>query len=522
MEKKFETVFDELIVDINSKNETIIFCGAGISRNSGILTVDDFYKELQKILEIGDDILEKIVSDTPFESIIEMLLAHEIKLYLFESLYNRYTPNTNHFFIAELLSANRVDTILTTNFDLLIEEALKIVSIKNYENLTLLSNPSTFYKVQIFNNKQVLVKLHGSVDNLNQMAITINSVAQKSNIERLSPILKEVFDNGKENIVIILGYSGSDKFDINPILSEIKNSSTKVYFVKHIKPGETEGILTFDEKNPFYKFNGYQINVNTDFLIKKLWENLIKMDYIEIFKKEEHWKEGFARWKDRLRTFKGFKEYEMIANLLSTKDELPLTLKFIDLAIEKVKKMGNPYGISVLTNRKVSLLLNTNTSNEELEQMLEYALSLNPKELNLANYCDIRGHQGIIKNRLLEYDEAMVIFEEILSISKSPNQRIVTYQNIALIHRKRFNFAEAIKNLKIAQKLAETNLPNHLGELYFAQAIVYEEAKDFPKAKELFIEAINFAREVGHIPNKNKYESALNLLEVELNKSSNA
>ena len=142
-------------------------------------------------------------------------------------------PNDNHRLIARLAETKRVRSILTTNFDCLVESSM---------------GQSVSFR-QIFRNQDfkayagdksttAVLKLHGSLadtkGNLTQETImaSLTKVA-----DRVTPgfaaekalVLDEILQS---HVVVFLGYSGRDEFDIRPVIEGA--SAKQIIWVSHI------------------------------------------------------------------------------------------------------------------------------------------------------------------------------------------------------------------------------------------------------------------------------------------------
>lgn len=120
-------VIDEIIEKINLC-ETVIFCGAGISLNSGLPIVNQLVPYFLEKLKIPDEDVQLIVDmnnnpKIPFEVFME-IIQEESKSELIFDIYDQGIPNTNHILLAKLIKAGKIKTIVTTNFDKLLERAL--------------------------------------------------------------------------------------------------------------------------------------------------------------------------------------------------------------------------------------------------------------------------------------------------------------------------------------------------------------------------------------------------------------
>ena len=121
MRHKNTDSFDRFLLELNTgikQKEIIFFCGAGISRHSGLPLANDLVQAILAKLDILPEEIETITnSGLPFEAFIETLIDNSEPNQIIE-IFDLGKPNTNHFLLAKLAKAGYVTTIFTTNFDL--------------------------------------------------------------------------------------------------------------------------------------------------------------------------------------------------------------------------------------------------------------------------------------------------------------------------------------------------------------------------------------------------------------------
>jgi NAD-dependent SIR2 family protein deacetylase len=267
--------------------ELILFCGAGISCNSGIPMVSPLVNYVLDKLQIPEH--EKKLffkSDLPFEAFVEVLRENSTVDKIFDiydadkPTINAVKPNSNHFLLAKLVKSGKLKTIVTTNFDQLIERALASGPNPWQENheYDVLYKEQHFKNIDWNDNRIRLIKIHGSIHDIKSMAITIKQVANKKFSSLRKNVVDYVFSNGSHKSVLILGYSCSDAFDIVPQIKAINGPRKNVFLVEHTTNGSptVEGIETKKEKNPFKGFDGSRVFLNTDTLVKSLWKEVFK------------------------------------------------------------------------------------------------------------------------------------------------------------------------------------------------------------------------------------------------------
>jgi tetratricopeptide (TPR) repeat protein len=182
----------------------------------------------------------KKLEELRFESLVEIVRDNlDPELITIDYYLQCDKPNLQHFFLAQMIKAGNF--VMTTNFDLLIEHALlnlgtpieKIklaISKADFENYR---DPKSLHD----DGFHVLYKIHGSGKNLITNESTKESLiatiqAFGSNKEGMSvfqvePFKRALFENiSKGRTLVIMGYSGSDDFDVVPtlkVLPELKS-----------------------------------------------------------------------------------------------------------------------------------------------------------------------------------------------------------------------------------------------------------------------------------------------------------
>ncbi len=152
---------------------------AGISRNSGLPIVGELVPYILDKLGVQKDhqalILDKNrnLEKMPFELFMEII--HESggigKMY---DIYDAGEPNANHILISTLIKKNKLKTVVTTNFDRLIEKALAMepdnwIEGRDYD---VLYNSDDIGAINWSNDRVRIIKIHGSVHDMENMAIT--------------------------------------------------------------------------------------------------------------------------------------------------------------------------------------------------------------------------------------------------------------------------------------------------------------------------------------------------------------
>lgn len=336
-------MFKQLITNIK-KSDTAVFCGAGISYHSGLPLVSHLIKKIFEVMDVSEADAEIILnSNMPFETFVETI-HNEVSIDEILEIFAKGVPSTTHELIAELVSEEYVKTIMTTNFDTLIEKALINKGLSKGKDFNVFSSESDFGKIDWEDNCVKIIKIHGCISDKDKMAITLSSVANKALCKNKDNVIEKFFSKNVNPNVLMVGYSCSDLFDISPKIEEIKTEgSSNVYLIEHNgnECYTMENIALKDYKNPFKTFSGERVFVNTDFFVKNTWESLLPVPY-EFKANTTPWTENIDKW--MLETIEencsGVKN-QLAARLFYSIGEYRIAVSHFEQSIFLAQKDGN-------------------------------------------------------------------------------------------------------------------------------------------------------------------------------------
>jgi hypothetical protein len=276
----------EYLNKIRSEELTVLF-GSGISLSppTNIPTVYRFISDITNELNVKKE-NKKQVLDRFWNNEIQPrfeILIDEIKKYIDNDLkisriFSSNDFNINHLFIKSLMDKGA--TGITTNFDRCIENTY----LKNDNLYTISFNGIDLDKGHL-HEKYNLIKPHGCIGNGSEnLIINISSLAKASSGFINYPNWKKVIKNTLDTKhILVLGYSGSDDFDINPIINE--SIPKQILWLKHKSNGEIPILIEHKENEPLKnKFRHHNIKIfegDTNTLSSKINDrNNIKFDFI--------------------------------------------------------------------------------------------------------------------------------------------------------------------------------------------------------------------------------------------------
>ncbi|MFX1533815.1 MAG: tetratricopeptide repeat protein [Promethearchaeota archaeon] len=172
-----------------------------------------------------------------FEQLIGYLEKFDHQLQILNSYATCTTPNFNHLFLAQMLVQGH--TVLTTNFDNLIEYALLEIGVPRKRIYPVINQKT--WEMKFKRNHYPIYKPHGSLIDFrtNQEALgSVKSILtlitrNRGEMFQLEPWKrKTLLPLLQSHDLIILGYSGLNDFDVIPTLWNI-TSPKRVLWISH-------------------------------------------------------------------------------------------------------------------------------------------------------------------------------------------------------------------------------------------------------------------------------------------------
>lgn len=357
----FEIIMDKL----KSAPEISFWTGAGISSDSGIPFVKNIIHSVIRALSSDEQLAIEYFENykkrsLPFEVFMQIVIQLSNDDQILE-IFERGEPNKIHDFIAKLCLQGKVKEIFTTNFDMLMEKSLVKNNLLFGENFSTYNDELTFKK-GIRQNEQLsktikLFKVHGSIDNKKSIRTSIDTIAKESWMKERNKLIKHAFGTNSDRVLIVLGYSFSDVFDINPAIEAVKNGSGQtIYIIIHDDDVYHPLVSNFAEncftKLNLQKFNGHIIRIKTEIFLK-LFADVKGIRIMDHKKQNLVWENKVAKWSQRL--LPSQKEFILSQlNLLIHNNKE--ALKWNVDALAKAKKFLNSKNEVDILLQKVSIL----------------------------------------------------------------------------------------------------------------------------------------------------------------------
>jgi len=486
-------ILDEIeqIADLIKNGKIKIFCGAGISYNSGVPLVEPLIKRILKIFGATEKEIEVFkLSKYPFEAFMDAIgynfqgrtenqITEQIK-----KLFKIGSPNNNHNFISSLYRLGMVDKVVTTNFDCHIENVLKNnILFKSFKN------EREFNQIKWNIPDNTLIKIHGCISDPQSIRTTLDGVSNQLLHPEREKIIQNTFLTGTHEAVLVLGYSFSDHFDITPFLNKISNSSKKVYVINH--SFDDPSVKNISQIFPqISNFTGRVLCGNTDSIIKSLWEKILDIPYDESIntncKLSLHiWEEIIENLKAILSEDEGYKKF-ILGHLFQEIHRTEIAKKYFNLLIDsnysKLYRGKELIGLSNVyrTEGDFKSIL------KSAEEALEIAIELEDKDGIIACYT----HLGTYYKRIEEFDKAIEThIKAIKLISNAPEFNIYDRQkylsdqiyNIGLVYLWKGKLDISFRKLSTAEEFAR-----NIGNEYVIAHILENKGIIFQRKAEIF------------------------------------
>ncbi len=233
--------------------------GCSVESPSNILTADELFdgliqtycekSDIQKILKIKN-------KNYDFGSYLHYLFEEkEISRKILDFFSLCESPNVIHYFLANMIAMGH--TILTTNFDSLIEKACleynisaEKITVSTKEDFKDMAKPSNNSN----QNQKRIFKLNGSVKK------GINQENVDDHIDfNITDSKLQVFKNlTKERTVVIIGYSGENYNNIRGLLRGLKNIKKLIWL--HQSSDMDKKTEVYEIKSPKKEYNYLKMN----------------------------------------------------------------------------------------------------------------------------------------------------------------------------------------------------------------------------------------------------------------------
>ena len=504
-DSNFSNTLNDLIAkvsDIIKQQKLAIFCGAGISYNSGLPLAHDLLRQILSKIDLNEsDSSTLINSNLPFEAFIQTLIDESDTESILD-IFGKGEPNTNHDLIAELIIMGFVKTVITTNFDLLIEKSLEERGFEKGNQFEVYKTEDEFGNIRWNDPKIRLIKIHGCVSNKKEMAITMQAVASRRISQNKSEIIQSFFSNKINPFVCVMGYSCSDLFDISPQIESIETKSSEVYFIEHVNSVshlEVEDIKSKKKnKNPFKKFIGNRITINADTFVKVLWESVCNTPY-QYKSSPISWKENITKWLNRSIEYSDGIKNHIAGRLFYDIGEYENSVKQWEKGIAIAQKENNQlFFYSQLGN--LGMAFNALGRYKEATRCLEESVIACREIGNIQGEVAQLQALGNIHRNVREFEKSITVFKRAVSIAEKYelDGLCTSLGNLATVYNQTEQPEEAIKTLQRGISIAiATGNKQSEGSMLCSIGITYFQKGDYEKAVSFVQQSVNVTQLIG-------------------------
>ncbi len=557
-------IFDSIIEILEGEKELILLIGAGCSTNvPSCIPTGNTLKETIINYICPDEEVEKIrLLNIRFESLLEIYqFCIDKRLEVYNFFEEIKSPNIQHYYIADIIRKDNY--VMTTNFDFLIEYALLNLNIPKEEICPVISkkdfqiykNPDDFDKKK----HKFVFKLHGSTKNIitgeptkDSLITTISAFGKNKegkSIFQIEPFKIDLVKNiTKYRNLVILGYSGSDVFDIIPTLESLSDIKS-IIWINHINTENHYNAIEIDKDSELNNNNAeeiyeilrnikqstkvdkiYLLNTNTNNLIRKIIKitpdiniNSRKIDFKDWMERNIKPPNFLSKLYIAHKIYFDFNLFsdafrignEILNNLINS-DDLDLkrtihnnfgiiyekqsdyekSLEEYRIALSIAKQIGNNKAVCTYLGNIGGLYAEIGNFENALPIYNE-ALELSEKIGDREDKAFILNNIGLLYRRQKEYKLALVYFHDSLRIQEelgAPYERITLMINIGgtYMYLKKFNECE--KFLEEALKLSnELNKPYKKARVLNSLGLTYLEVGKNKKALRYLREALRLS-----------------------------
>lgn len=428
------------LAEIIDQGSVGFFFGAGTSLHAGIPIVPVIIRKILASLDLPTEYSEKISQlRYPFEAFLE-LLSRYTSLNKMLGIFKKGYPTEFHWLVKELVEKGVVTQLMTTNFDLLIENT-------NVANLNVVYEEKQFNGLS--NQSLNYIKVHGCADYPSSIRTVMGSIVQKKLKDKRKKAVDFFFSKANLKTIFVLGYSCSDKIDLTPFIKSIKDSNTKIVFIQHT-PGDVAIRSIIPNDNPFSVFDNIYVQCDTDSFVRYL----VGLYGISIPQMYEEWNnDEYLNFSD----LSIYRKCHFEAGVLFRNGDYEEALGLLRYAMgfegkkieyaEIVSFMFEVYH-NLQESRECSMdaILPEGISFSSLESDMKTAMDINVQILDdktrLNRIAGLYVHWGHLLLSFQKHDEAIIMYRKALDLLEKTSNRFRIYQcqnNIANVIFKRWN-----------------------------------------------------------------------------------
>ena len=496
---------------------------AGRAMMEAIIKYSCAESEIKKLLKLVES------GELRFEALVEIIrdrLDPELKIIDYYGQCDK--PNLQHFFLAEMIKKGHF--VMTTNFDFLIEYALLQSNIPNDEVIPVITkkdfkkykNPYKLFK----KGKKTVYKIHGSTKNVitgentkDSLVATIQAFGSNKEgltVFQVEPFKRDLFDNvSNGRSLVVMGYSGSDDFDVVPTLKVLKNLRKVIWinFVKNndgkekiyeIDDNKTEKLdkvnqILIDIKRKNNAEQIYRVDVNTSKLIIKLLGIPPEISSNNFSVNQVDWLSNNITSPNELM------KYDVVQKIYRDFDMYDDVLRYLEKII-KIANMSKNHSWKAKAFNRIGEIYRKQRKYTEALRFLNEALNINKESGDLVEKSFSLQYIGTILKYQGRFQEALKYFKDSLQIDKKLGDldgQAASLNYIGSTLKSQGNYPKALKFFKEGLRNFEKcgNLDGKASSLYYI-GLTYKEQGDHDKALEQWKEVLLIDDQLGKLDGK--------------------
>ena len=404
-------------------------------------------------------------------------------------------PALGYYTLAKLMQTNAFNTVITTNFDDLIQDALIYSGEKRARVIT--HQDLAFFIER--NETPLLCKIHGDAH-----FRPFNSKENTKQLpEALSTKLETLFDNAR---VVFIGYGGNDESIFN-FLKTCKNIS-QVYWLNGREPDNVaikEWWTTLNKKVfvKEYDFDRIMASLRSKFSLeepnfenlaeklKSSYDNSLAEETKDLENKEDKSAFDYFLLGNNLYNEGQYEEaiasYKKAIKINPKDDGAYNNMGVIYAALEKYEEAIASYKKAIEINPKYDKAYNNMGSAYDMLEKYEKAIVSYKKAIEISpKYDKAYNNMGSTYDELEKYEEAIASYKKAIEINPKYD---VAYNNMGIVHAKVEEYEEAIAVYKKAIEInpKDGGAYNNLFECYVIQNNTMDKVLE-DKYTELFKE----------------------------------
>ena len=257
------------LVTCLEKNMVVPFIGAGLSVEGGFPTWKEHLKDQGRTAGLNSSHVEDLLNAGKYEMIIEEIEEEIGKPVFTQEIRDAFSKTGSLTNTMLLVSELFKETIITTNYDALIEQSYDIGEENSVEIIDPFSNLKSYS-----NDRVSVIKLHGDIQKPAQCILSKGQYDVAYGIEELDmslPIPKMLFHQYMENSLLFLGCSLNNDRTVE-VFKKIKEDLGDTELPQHFSLEQTP-----ESEEELSKRNAYLANIG----ITAIWFEHEQFNYIE-------------------------------------------------------------------------------------------------------------------------------------------------------------------------------------------------------------------------------------------------